>query len=113
MLPESTPLDDLERTIQNFKVALTRFLNGAAEVPPEDLRQSIQTNVRHLHETARSTADRFRLRSLEARFNLHSELFSRQLTEQEEGREREPTRSAAAAKEGQISLHGSPSTGRR
>ena len=102
MLPESTPLDDLERTIQNFKIELTRFLNGAAEVPPEELRQSIQTDVRRLHETTRSTADRFRLRSLEARFNTHSELFNRQFAEQEEGLRRGPATSSAAGEEGRF-----------
>ncbi len=102
MLPESTPLDDLERTIQNFKVELTRFLNGAAELPPEELRQSIQTDVRHLRETTRSTADRFRLRNLEARFNTHSELFNRQLSEQEEGLGPGPVASGAATKEGRF-----------
>ena len=58
--------------------------------------------MRHLHETARSTADRFRLRSLEARFNTHSELFHRQLSEQEEGLGRVPVASGATTKEGRF-----------
>jgi len=88
MPSESTPLDELERNIRSFKIECTRYLNAGTDLPPEALRRVIKTTLRRLQDDTRSTADRFRLGSLEARFNTLNEFFNRQVVEREEGRGR-------------------------
>lgn len=73
-------LDHLESTIQTLKVAYDKFFNGASPLPPDDLRTKIQQHLRQVRSQPTQTlADRFRLNTLEARFNVLSELYTRRL----------------------------------
>lgn len=82
-------LNRLATAIQNLRVELVRFYNGASHVPPEDLRTEVQRRIRELRNSnLQASADHFRLGSLEARFNSLNELFNRRLREREEGRGR-------------------------
>jgi hypothetical protein len=79
-------LDGLSVDIEQLKLQFDRFFNGAAAIPPEDLRQRVAVALRDLRNVSlKSSADRFRLSSLEARFNSFNELFNRRLREREEG----------------------------
>lgn len=85
MADDDQNLDLLERDIQTWKLEYTRFLNGAADTPPEELFESIRSDIRQLHEQTRSTAARFRLQGLEARYSSYSELFDRRMQVNEIG----------------------------
>lgn len=80
-------LDRIDRGIGTLRVEFERFFSGAVRIPPEDLRQKIQQELRVLRNTnITSAAESFRLGTLEARFNTYSELLNRRLREREEGR---------------------------
>lgn len=86
MNPEQR-LDRLEQGISTLRVEFEKFFNGAVDVPPEDLRDSLRSEIRELRlAKLKAAADNFRLAQLEARFNSFSELFSRRLRQVEEGR---------------------------
>jgi len=80
-------LDRLDAGIKHLKVEFERFFNGALIVPPNELRDRIQAQMRRLRDDPMlSFADHFRLTQLEARFNSYSELFNRRIRQKEEGR---------------------------
>ncbi|HEX5759571.1 MAG TPA: MXAN_5187 C-terminal domain-containing protein [Thermoanaerobaculia bacterium] len=80
-------LDLLAAEIGQLKVEFERFFNGAAHLPPEELRERIQARLRGLRNTTfRAAADNFRFADLESRFNSWNELFNRRLRDLEEGR---------------------------
>ena len=92
-------LNRLDRSIQELRVEIERFFNGATPIPPEELKADIQRHIRLLRNgNLQAAADHFRLGSLEARFNSLNELFNRRLRTQEQGRGRksEATREPAA-----------------
>jgi len=77
----------LEAAVEQFRIDIERFFNGALLVPPEDLRSRIQRELREIRVgAAKGAVEQFRLGSLEARFNSLSELYGRRLREREEGR---------------------------
>jgi hypothetical protein len=77
----------LEGEIEQFRVDIERFWNGALPIPPEELRTRIQRELRDLRGvTLKSAVEQFRMATIEARFNSLSELFGRRLREREEGR---------------------------
>lgn len=77
-------LDHLESAIQALKVAYDKFFNGANPLPPEDLRTKIQQHLRSVRsQPTQAFADRFRLNTLEARFNVLCELYNRRLRDLE------------------------------
>jgi hypothetical protein len=79
--------DQLSRDIRQLQIDSERFFNGGLPVPPEELRNRIQTQIRNLRNLKITSAlDSFRLGDLEARFNSYNELFNRRLREREEGR---------------------------
>ncbi len=89
-------LDLLADGIEKFKLEFERFFAGAAVVPPDDHRAKLVRDLRELRGAQlRTSADQFRLASLEARFNSYSELFHRRLRDREEGRTARPARPAA------------------
>ena len=93
-------LDLVADGIEKFKIEFERFLAGATVVPPDDHKAKLMRDLRELRTAnLRTSADQFRLASLEARFNSYSELFNRRLRDREEGRGARPTRAAAAAPE--------------
>ncbi len=80
-------LDVLQRDIRQFQIDYERFFNGGLPLPPEELRNRIQTQLRFLRNTNITAAvDSFRLNDLEARYNSYNEMFNRRLRDVEEGR---------------------------
>jgi hypothetical protein len=80
-------IERLETAVRELRVEFEKFFNGARDVPPEDLREEIQGEIRVLRNAnLRAVADNFRLSQVEARFNSFSEMFRRRLRNVEEGR---------------------------
>ena len=74
-------------SIEKYKIEFERFLAGATMIPPEEHRLRLVRELRELRTAnLRTSADQFRLASMEARFNSYSELFNRRLRDREEGR---------------------------
>lgn len=98
MIPHSRKVVDskrqinrLEDTLRVLKIEFDKFFNGATAVPPEELRTKIQKMFRRLRSRRiQSAADRFRLGSLETRFNVFNELWNRRLREIERAALRRP-----------------------
>lgn len=87
-------IERLESAVQEMRVEFEKFFNGSREVPPEDLREEIQGEIRQLRNAnLRAVADNFRLTQVEARFNSFSEMFRRRLRDAEEGRRTVPAAS--------------------
>jgi len=75
-------LDRLEEAIRGLKIEFDKFFNGATAIPPEELRTKIQKRFQLMRiRKMRGFADRFRLNSLETRFNVFNELWNRRLRE--------------------------------
>ncbi len=88
-------IDRLDQSIQQLKIDFERFFNGGLPIPPEDSRQAVRRQIRSLRSTPiLALVDRFRLSTLEARFNTLDELFNRRLREHEEGPATAPRRLA-------------------
>ena len=80
-------IDRLERLIRELKIEHEKFLNGAVEVPPEQLRSEINRELKLLRNAnLKGVEHNFRLSNLEAKYKSYSELFGRRMREQEEGR---------------------------
>ena len=80
-------LDLLDGAVRDLRIEWEKFFNGSRAVPPEDLREQIQGEIRSLRNlNLRGVADNFRLGQIEARFNSFSELYNRRLRQSEEGR---------------------------
>ncbi|HYU31187.1 MAG TPA: MXAN_5187 C-terminal domain-containing protein [Thermoanaerobaculia bacterium] len=85
--PLGETLDQMARDIRQLQIDYERFFNGGLPVPPEELRNRIQTQIRSLRTLKiPSTLDSYRLGDLEARFNSYNEMFNRRLRDREEGR---------------------------
>jgi hypothetical protein len=83
----SQRIDRLEGLIRELRIEHEKFLNGAVEVPPEQLRAAIHRELRSLRNAnLKGVEHNFRLSNLEAKYNSYSELFGRRVREQEEGR---------------------------
>ena len=86
MLEDEEAVERLEHDLRRLKIDRDRFLTGNLKSPPEQLRQSINTQIHQLQSRhIRSFAIRFRLNNQEARFNTLSVLFGRRLRELEQG----------------------------
>lgn len=93
-------LDLLADGIEKWRIEFERFLSGTVVVPPDDHRARLLRDLRELRNAnLKTSADQFRLASLEARFNSYSELFNRRQREREEGRSARPARSSAPPEE--------------
>lgn len=83
----SEALDQLQRDVRQLQIDFERFFNGGLPLPPEELRNRIQAQLRTLRNTNITAAvDSFRLNDLEARFNSYNEMYNRRLRDVEEGR---------------------------
>lgn len=83
----SEALDQLQRDVRQLQIDFERFFNGGLPLPPEELRNRIQAQLRNLRNTNITAAvDSFRLNDLEARYNSYNEMFNRRLRDVEEGR---------------------------
>ncbi len=79
--------DQLSRDIRLLQIEFEKFFNGALPVPPDEMRNRIQLQIRQLRNLKQvSTLDAFRLGDIEARFNSYNELFNRRIRDREEGR---------------------------
>jgi len=89
--------DQLNRDIRLLQIEFEKFFNGALPIPPEEMRNRIQLQIRTLRNLKQvSTLDAFRLGDIEARFNSYNELFNRRVRDREEGRHQSAGRVAAA-----------------
>ncbi|MDX1996383.1 MAG: hypothetical protein SF066_01585 [Thermoanaerobaculia bacterium] len=93
-------IDRVEDDVRLLRIEYEKFFNGALEVPPEEMRQRVGSELRRLRlgGGAKSVADDFRLASVEAQFNAYAERFGRRLRQREEGRH-ESVRAASAARD--------------
>ena len=79
-------IDRLDRDIKQLKIDFERFFTGNLPTPPEEFRAAVRQQIQSLRATPmQALVDRFRLNTLEARFNTLNELFNRRLREREEG----------------------------
>ncbi len=89
-------IEQLDRDIRQLKIDFERFFNGSLPIPPEEMRQGVRQQIQRLRSVPiRAVVDRFRLNTLEARFNTLNELFNRRLREREEGLVAPPARLAS------------------
>ncbi len=76
----------LDRDIKRFRIDFERFFSGNLPIPPDQLRIKIQDQIKALRtERIKAVAQRFRLNSLEAKFNALAVLFNRRLRDFELG----------------------------
>lgn len=83
---DSSPIDVVERDLQQLRVEFERYFNGALDLPPHDLRDQIKKRIRLLRGQTQGPVENFRLNTLEARFNSYNEMFNRRVRDIEEGR---------------------------
>ena len=88
-------LNELQRDLKTLRIEYEKYFNGALELPPSELDTRLRYIIRDLRTSLRSSADNFRLSSLEAQYNSYSELFRRRLREREEGSARRASAPAA------------------
>ena len=78
-------LEILTRMVQQFRIQGQRFLVGDLPIPPDELRDKIQAELRKMRSVSlKGAAIKFRLSSLEAQFNSQLDLFGRRLRGREE-----------------------------
>jgi hypothetical protein len=83
--------EQLVRQINQFRIDILRFFAGDLKLPPHELQERIKLELWRLQNSkAATSAHSFRLTSLEAKFNSHSELFARRLREREQGGAKRP-----------------------
>ena len=88
-------IERLDRDILQLKIDFERFFSGGLPTPPDEFRQAVRQQIQRLRAAPmQALVDRFRLNTLEARFNTLNELFSRRLREREEGMVAPPARLA-------------------
>lgn len=79
-------ITQLATTIEKFRIDAQRFFAGDLMAPPEELRDRIIVELRRLQASKLAgVAEKFRLNTLEARFNSQVELFGRRLRARETG----------------------------
>lgn len=87
----------LTGALEQFRIDIERYFNGALTIPPEELKGRLERELRELRASpVKTAADQFRLGSFEARLNSLAELYGRRLREREEGRAPKPVRIVAA-----------------
>jgi hypothetical protein len=81
-----TLLDTVDRQILELKKDYELFFSGERRIPPEKLRQKVKTALLGLtNEHLGNTSHRFRLKSLQAKFNSFSRLWDRIMLQIEMG----------------------------
>lgn len=89
-------LSDLDKGITTLRVDYERFFGGELKTPPLPARRAIEATLRRLgNSDIEKAVERFRLQSLQSRFNAFAELWEKRLQVREEGRP-SPSRRAAA-----------------
>jgi hypothetical protein len=83
-----TVMDRWEVQFRQLQIEYEKFFNGAETIPPDEARRKLETDLRQLRNARLSSAERFRLGTLEARYNSYSELFNRRQRQFEQGAHR-------------------------
>lgn len=79
-------LNDLERGITSLRIEYERFFGGELKKAPVVSRRSIEETLRRLgNSEIDKAAERFRLGSLQSRYNSFAELWEKRLQAREEG----------------------------
>ena len=92
----------LEEDIRRLRIEFDIFFNGAAKRPPYDTKGRVETLLKRLgDDRALNYAQRFRLNSLNARYNAFRDLWRRMMQGREEGRDPQSTARATARAENQ------------
>ncbi len=82
-------IDRLAASIQRFRIDSQRFFAGDLKLPPDELRERINADLRRLRSASlKGAAANFRLGSLEAKFQSYLDLFGRRLRQRELGEQR-------------------------
>lgn len=80
-------LNDLERGITALRIEYERFFGGELKRPPVPSRRALEATLRRLgNSDIEKAAERFRLQSLQSRYNSFVELWEKRLQAREEGR---------------------------
>lgn len=86
-------LNDLERGITTLKIEYERYFGGELKRPPVLPRRAVEETLRRLgNADVDKAAERFRLQSLQSRFNSFAELWAKRMQVKEEGRTGPPRR---------------------
>lgn len=75
-----------EIEVKRLRREFERYFAGAVDLPPKQLEEQIEREIRRLRSQAKSSAQQFQTGALEASFGSYRELYSRRIREQEEGR---------------------------
>lgn len=93
-----TELKALERHVLELKIAYERFFTGEMKLPPLQDRRRLEAFLRRVsNQDVDKAAERFRLNTLQSRYNALSELWDKRLRAREEGRPFGGTRPPAPA----------------
>lgn len=93
-------LTDLERGITALRIEYERFFGGELKRPPVQPRRALEATLRRLgNSDIEKAAERFRLQSLQSRFNSFVELWEKRMQVREEGRTGPARRLAATVPE--------------
>lgn len=88
-------LGEVDRAINALRVDYERFFGGELKRPPVQARRTLEETLRRLgNAEMEKAAERFRLQTLQSRFNSFAELWEKRLLAREEGR-RVPVRHPA------------------
>ncbi len=80
-------LNDLDRGITALRIEYERFFGGELRRPPVPGRRSLEETLRKLgNAEMEKAAERFRLQTLQSRYNSFTELWDKRMQAREEGR---------------------------
>ena len=80
-------LNDLDREITALRVEYERFFGGELRRPPVPGRRTLEETLRRLgNAEMEKAAERFRLQTLQSRYNSFAELWDKRMQAREEGR---------------------------
>jgi hypothetical protein len=80
-------LNELDRGITTLRIEYERFFGGELKRPPVPGRRTLEETLRRLgNAEMEKAAERFRLQTLQSRFNSFAELWDKRMQAREEGR---------------------------
>jgi hypothetical protein len=80
-------LNDLDRGITTLRIEYERFFGGELRRPPVVGRRALEDTLRKLgNSEMEKAAERFRLQTLQSRYNAFAELWDKRMQAREEGR---------------------------
>ena len=80
-------LSELDRGITTLRVEYERFFGGELRRPPVQARRTLEETLRRLgNSDIEKAAERFRLQTLQSRYNSFAELWEKRMQAREEGR---------------------------